>query len=164
MKQKLNGHSHNSCDCSTETKTQASCCSRQELRSVCKLAEEHCANLERNGCCEGLDFAPETGRHFRWRKPGCECLLALRQRCPYFETAVLPMEKRKERDWPSAAEYEAFQTGAEIYHRVFQLTVPNDIPDALNEAAFEQEMRRRSDLTRRLVRRAQGAKKAQKRH
>jgi hypothetical protein len=159
MKQNLNGPSHNPCDCSTETKPQPSCCSSHQLRSVCKLAEEHCANLDRNGCCKGVDFAPKTGRHFRWRKAGCECLLTLRQRCPYFETAVLPMEKRRERDWPTIAEYAAFQAGAKIYHRVFQLTVPNDTPDALNEAAFEQEMRRRGSLARRSVRRAQGAKK-----
>jgi hypothetical protein len=93
-----------------------------KLRPVYKLAEKYCANWCKGGICEGAEVDLKTGRHFRWRRAGCPCLLGLDQRCPYFEQSVLPMEQRKERDWPAFAEGEAFRKAARLYHSVFPET------------------------------------------
>jgi hypothetical protein len=100
-----------------------------KLGPVYKLAETHCANWCRGGICEGADVDLKTGRHFRWRRAGCPCLLSTDQRCPYFEQCVLPMEGRKEKDWPTFAQGEAFRKAARLYHAAFPETVthPPDI-------------------------------------
>ena len=94
---------------------------KKALRPVCRLAEQHCANWCHGGICEGADTDPKTGRHFRWRAAGGFCLLALGGRCPYFESAILPMEKRKE--WPTPLQGEAFRKGVRLYRGVFPETV-----------------------------------------
>jgi len=94
-----------------------------KLRSVYRLAEQHCANWCRGGTCEGAGVDLKTGRHFRWRRAGCPCLLALDQRCPYFETAVLSMERRGEKDWPTVTQGVAFREAARLYHVIFPETV-----------------------------------------
>jgi hypothetical protein len=94
-----------------------------KLRLVYKVAQEHCANLRCNGTCEGANVDLRTGRHFRWRKPG-PCFLTVNQRCPYFEECVLPMNKRREKDWPTFAQGEAFRKAAQIYDSVFPETAP----------------------------------------
>jgi hypothetical protein len=92
------------------------------LRPVCRLAEQYCINWCHGGICEGADIDPKTGRHFRWRAAGCFCLLELGGRCPYFEAAILPMEKRKE--WPTPLQGEAFLKGVRLYRGVFPETIP----------------------------------------
>jgi hypothetical protein len=94
-----------------------------DLWPVYKLAEAHCANWCKGGFCKGADVDLKTGRHFRWQRAGCSCLLAVGQRCPYFEESVLPMEKRSERDWPSFAMGDAFRKVARLYHEAFPETV-----------------------------------------
>src|SRR5215475_6466224 len=91
-----------------------------KLLLVYKMAQAHCANLQRDGTCEGVDVDLRTGRHFRWRRAGCPCLLALDQRCPYFEQCVLPMETRDR--WPTPIQGEAFRKAARLYHTVFPET------------------------------------------
>ena len=90
------------------------------LRPVCRLAEQYCSNWCHSDVCEGVDIDPKSGRHFRWRAAGGFCLLALGGRCPYFESAVLPMEKRK--DWPTPLQGEAFRKAARLYHLAFPET------------------------------------------
>jgi hypothetical protein len=109
----------------------------QKLCSVYKLAETYCANWCRGGSCEGAGF-DSTGRHIRWRKAGQPCLLGLGQRCPYFETAVLPMERRSV--WPTTTQGEAFRKTAGLYHSAFPET----------EAA-EPEIRKCPDCGKRSV-------------
>jgi len=86
------------------------------LKPVYAAAEDHCSNFCRNGCCQGLDFDP-TGRSVFWRKSGERCLLALGQPCPFFETAVLPMQKRTL--WPTSAQGAAFAEAARLYRSTF---------------------------------------------
>lgn len=90
----------------------------RQLRPVYRLAEEHCANWCRGGLCEGA-ATDRTGRHLRWRTAGTPCLLGLGQRCPYFEHWVLPMDKRKETDWPTFEEGVAFRGASRIYRLAF---------------------------------------------
>jgi hypothetical protein len=93
----------------------------KRLRPVYRLAEQRCANWCIGGICEGADIDPKSGRHFRWRAAGWFCLLALGGRCPYFESAVLPMEKRKE--WPNPLQGDAFRKAARLYRLAFPETV-----------------------------------------
>jgi hypothetical protein len=92
-----------------------------KLRPVYKLAQEHCANWQRDGSCVGVNLDVRTGRHFRWLRAGCRCLLSAYQCCPYFEESVLPMEKRSL--WPTSAQGEAFRKAARLYHSVFPETI-----------------------------------------
>jgi hypothetical protein len=90
-----------------------------QLKAVCRLAEEYCANWWRGSLCQGADVDLRTGRHFRWRAAGNPCLLGLGLRCPYFEQSVLPMEKRKENAWPTLREGMTFREAAPTYRRLF---------------------------------------------
>jgi hypothetical protein len=102
-----------------------------KLGGVYQQAKAHCANYCRDGTCVGTDCDLKTGRHFRWRAEGARCLLALDQRCPYFEESVLPMEKRREKDWPTFAQGEAFRKAARLYHDTFPETVPVQLADRM---------------------------------
>ena len=84
----------------------------QKLRPVYLLAQAHCANFCKGGFCEGAGVDLKTGRHFRWRNAGLPCLLAVGQRCPYFEQSVLPMETRKDSDWKPLSQGVAFREAA----------------------------------------------------
>jgi hypothetical protein len=94
-----------------------------KLRPVYRMAEQHCANWCRGGTCVGVGFDIYTQRYYRITNEGDRCLLALDQRCPYFEKSVLPMEKRGERDWPTFIGGQAFREAARLYHSVFPETV-----------------------------------------
>jgi hypothetical protein len=93
---------------------------RGNLRSCFLIAQRHCANFCRGGLCSGLDFRSDGSALF-FRKAGCPCLLQLGQRCPYFETAVLPMERRAA--WPTPREGEVFREAARTYRLAFPETV-----------------------------------------
>jgi hypothetical protein len=93
-----------------------------KLQSVYRQAKEHCANWCRGGTCVGVGFDIYTQRHFFITKEGSPCLLGLGRRCPYFELSVLPMEKRKETDWPSFKQGEEFRKAARLYHLIFPET------------------------------------------
>jgi hypothetical protein len=93
-----------------------------KLRPVYRMAEQHCANWCRGGTCVGVGFDIYTQRHFFITKEGSPCLLRLDRRCPYFELSVLPMEKRREKDWPTFAQGEAFREAGRQYHLAFPET------------------------------------------
>ena len=95
----------------------------RKLLPVYRLAEQHCANWCRGGTCVGVGFDICAQRYCRITKEGGPCLLALGQRCPYFEKSVLPMETRGEKDWPTVVQGAAFREAARIYHLTFPETV-----------------------------------------
>ncbi len=95
----------------------------QKLRSVFYQAKTHCVNFCSDGTCLGTGVDLLTACHFRWQKAGSRCLLALGQRCPYFEESVLPMEKRGERDWPTFTQGKTFREAAQLYREAFPETV-----------------------------------------
>lgn len=99
---------------------QASCV--RNLQPVYQQAKPHCANWCRGGTCVGVGFDIYTRRYYRLTKEGGPCLLALGQRCPYFEKCVLPMENRREKDWPTVAQGMALREAARSYHLTFQET------------------------------------------
>lgn len=66
--------------------------------------------------CSGIDFKPD-GSLVRFREEGSTCLLKTRERCRYFEEAILPMRTRKE--WPSEGVRKEFQLGAALYDREY---------------------------------------------
>lgn len=124
----------------------------RKLRPVYRLAKQHCANWDRRGC-EGADVDPKTGRHFRWRAAGSFCLLALGGRCPYFESTILSLAKRRERDWPATtfAPWSVFQKAVRLYHECFPEVAAPPILESTpgGQAGFEREMARRSQLDKR---------------
>lgn len=117
-----------------------------KFRPVYQLAEKYCANFCRAssqpgapacGTCEGLDFDLKNGgRLYRRWTAGRRCLLAFEQRCPYFEEAILSMEKRGGRDWPTSEEgkrlldKESFLKAARLYRETFpEIVVRNFLAD-----------------------------------
>jgi hypothetical protein len=92
-----------------------------KLRPVYRQAEAHCANWCKGGTCAGIAFN-ETGRGIWNGILVGRCLLLSGQRCPYFEEAVLPMEKRKEDDWKPFAAGRIFREAAKLYHETFPET------------------------------------------
>jgi hypothetical protein len=82
------------------------------------LAAKYCANWQQDGVCSGLDFRND-GTLFRFRNEGCQCgcLLKAKERCSYFESAVLPMGDSEEWRKKYPAEARVFQEGADRYMR-----------------------------------------------
>jgi hypothetical protein len=78
-----------------------------------RIARKHCANWQ-DGICGGIDFGPK-GELLRFRPEGRQCLLSSRERCSYFETAVLPMRSQ---DWKNPSEGREFEEGADQYLRI----------------------------------------------
>jgi len=79
------------------------------------IAKNHCANYQ-EGICSGIDFGPK-GELFRFRAEGSRCLLSSRERCSYFETAVLPIGANQEWQKKYPGEARQFEEGADQYLR-----------------------------------------------
>src|SRR5258708_390394 len=123
MKSELSDLPHNNGESPSAQESRDTQPKPSKLRSVYSQAKQHCANWCRGGTCVGVGFDIYTGRHFFITKEGSPCLLGLDQRCPYFEKRVLPMETRREKDWPTVVQGAAFREAARIYHLTFPETV-----------------------------------------
>jgi hypothetical protein len=78
------------------------------------LARNHCANWIGHGTCVGTDVDLKTGRQSRWRPEGSPCFVTEVRRCPYLESAVLPMAAASW-NWKSSLEGTAFRNAADQY-------------------------------------------------
>jgi hypothetical protein len=76
------------------------------------VAQAYCANYQ-DGSCSGIDFDAKGGL-FRFRPEGCKCLLSSRERCGYFETAVIPIDPT---EWKSPIKIQEFKSGIDQYKR-----------------------------------------------
>ena len=81
-----------------------------------RLAGKYCSNWQQDGVCSGLDLA-DDGTLFRFRNEGCQCVLRIKERCSYFESAVLPIGDNEEWRKKNPGEARELEEGRDRYMR-----------------------------------------------